>query len=223
MSILQPHLQESEVQIRASIGLFQSSKLIIADVQANELRAVPKSDFDQAWGETHPTYGRLIHWILFSAGAEYLVKGVCLAHQLGGSRTFKSPPPPPEPIDGTWISTMIGSKNSWSSETTLPLLNEFTQTGGILEQLAIQKSASSSDRDRLRAAFLYLQGSIRNRDVHGYVPNVRDDGFRLVQELFVPEFNRLISWVPSSISIWQPDDTAEGPKATPAAAPHSLP
>lgn len=49
----------------------------------------------------------------------------------------------------------------------------------------------------LLKAYKYLANNIRNRDVHGYVPNVRDGQFHVVLKQFAPSFNLLISWLPS--------------------------
>jgi len=51
-----------------------------------------------------------------------------------------------------------------------------------------------------------LAKSIRNRDAHAYVTNVRKEHFWLVEELFVPSFNILTSWIPegaSQIGTWR--------------------
>ena len=57
----------------------------------------------------------------------------------------------------------------------------------------------------LRAAYTLLAGTIRNRDAHAYVKDVRDDHFHLVEELFVPCFNLMVSWLPEgagTLSQW---------------------
>lgn len=92
-------------------------------------------------------------------------------------------------------------REGWRQNPTFPALNEITIAGGCLDRLSEIHSATPAERDRLRAAYLYLQLSIRNRDVHGFVQGVRDADVRLVRELFLDELNRLLSWIPSAIAI----------------------
>jgi len=39
--------------------------------------------------------------------------------------------------------------------------------------------------------------TIRNRDAHAYVPNVRDNHFWMVQDVFMPALNLLVKWIPN--------------------------
>jgi len=51
-----------------------------------------------------------------------------------------------------------------------------------------------------------LARTIRNRDAHAYVPNVRDDHYSLVPDLFSECFNLLTSWLPggaATLTSWR--------------------
>lgn len=119
--------------------------------------------------EVDPIVGRLICWITFSAGAEYLAKGVCLLRGVD-IRKLKN--------DGT---------------TDFGTLKNLHQTW--LKKLCAAIHASETDRDRVTACYEHL-ASIRNRDAHGYVPNIRDSHFDDVRNRFVPCFNLLMMWLP---------------------------
>jgi len=69
-------------------------------------------------------------------------------------------------------------------------------------------AVTANDRDRatLLAAYGLLASTIRNRDAHAYVPNVRDYHFPLVGQLFARCFNLLVSWLPggsATLDVWK--------------------
>lgn len=195
----QHELEEANKQIQAGLALLESSHLVSMDRNLRRFFAVSKAEFDECYLNMHPDFGRLMLWILFAVGAEFLAKGVCLAF---GLYTKKDKPQPPFPhsVDELWIAQMV-KREGWRQNPTFPALNEITIAGGCLDRLSEIHSATPAERDRLRAAYLYLQLSIRNRDVHGFVQGVRDADVRLVRELFLDELNRLLSWMPSAIAI----------------------
>jgi hypothetical protein len=47
-----------------------------------ECAAADWQEFEAYWRGIDPYFGRFICWISFSAGAELLIKGVCLAHRV---------------------------------------------------------------------------------------------------------------------------------------------
>jgi hypothetical protein len=67
---------------------------------------------------------------------------------------------------------------------------------GALKRLCLKVKASEQQEQRLLAAYILLQKSIRNRDAHAYIRGVRDQHFSLVPKLFTGVFNLLISWLP---------------------------
>lgn len=124
--------------------------------------------------EIAPYFGRFICWITFSAGAELLVKGVCLVHNVD-IREF--PPAPRSPRFGVLGDLWKGKKSR-------------------LDQLFEKVRAETEQQKVVLDTYKLLAKNIRNRDVHAYVPNVRNNDFNLISERFVPCFNLMMSWLP---------------------------
>jgi hypothetical protein len=61
--------------------------------------------------------------------------------------------------------------------------------GAGLKRLCQEAGASEQEHDKLLAAYILLTRSIRNRDAHAYIPNVRDQHHSLVPDLFTEVFN----------------------------------
>lgn len=67
------------LQISAAMSLLKFSRLIQWEKSSAKFAAVQHDLFESCWrSEIDPLFGRLICWINFSAGAEFLAKGVCL-------------------------------------------------------------------------------------------------------------------------------------------------
>lgn len=67
---------------------------------------------------------------------------------------------------------------------------------------------TQSEERIVKAAYRLLARTIRNRDAHAYVPNVRDEHFWLVPKLFEDCFNLLVSWLPGGrqvLNCWLED------------------
>ena len=58
--------------------------------------------------------------------------------------------------------------------------------------------ATKEQANLLLAAYSLLASTIRNRDTHAYIPNVRDHHLSLVNDLFAGCFNLLVSWLPGA-------------------------
>jgi hypothetical protein len=58
--------------------------------------------------------------------------------------------------------------------------------------------ALGDERELVSAAMKLLTATIRNRDAHRYVPNVRAGHFMAVPRLFVPAFNALLGCLDQS-------------------------
>ncbi len=74
-----------------------------------------------------------------------------------------------------------------------------------LKNLLTKAEVNEHEGQLLRAAYKLLAGTIRNRDAHAYVKDVRGDHFHLVKELFVPCFNIMVSRLPEgpgTLSDW---------------------
>ena len=175
-------------QVRAGASLINWSRLAVFDSKSASFCAADEGNFEFE-GEGHRAvskeYGRLICWVSFSVGSEYLAKGVCL---LKGRLPTKSvnvfrPPEWNEDLD-EWARMVNENDPSIKSEdSSLGTLND-VQVGTI---------DGLGDKRALVAAALKLLGStIRNRDAHRYQPDVRAGHFQAVPRVFVPAFNALL-------------------------------
>ena len=157
-------VEEGRLQVTAAACLLQHSGLL--RWQGPEVcTAVDWQAFEDHWRRIDAHFGRFICWITFSAGAELLIKGICLAHG----------------VDLRQNSSSFGTLSK-----TLSCL------GGLFEKVP---AAGTAEKKSVRTTYGRLM-KIRNRDVHAYWPNVRDDDFDLVAEFFIPCFNLLMSWLP---------------------------
>jgi hypothetical protein len=99
-------IEEGLRQIEAGVNLVIWSKLAFWDAKNLSLVASKESNFESRAGhkEVHGQFGRLICWIAFGAGAEYLIKGVCLLNGCDLNKTSKCtrPSQPGEDIDN-WV------------------------------------------------------------------------------------------------------------------------
>lgn len=181
---------DGRLQITAGLAILETSKLVEWDWNAARLTPVPFDDFGCALKDFDATFGRVICWIIFSAGAEFLAKGVCL---LSGVhiRTLDCVPSYPTDVT-TWLE-----EYQPGSPGTLPTTN-FGQIGNLynrhLKSLCRNVDAPIPATDRLLKAYELLGRTIRNRDAHAYIPNIRGSHFDLVKNLFIPCLNDLISW-----------------------------
>ena len=160
-----------------------------------------RETFEYYWRATvDPVFGRVICWINFSSGAEFLAKGVCLLYGID-FRTQK--PRPAYPTHGTnlseWAQRVSNEPLSAGKlmATDFGTLGSMYRTNGTLHKLFEKVPASVEDQQLLIAGYCLLAQTIRNRDAHAYVPNVRDYHHGTVADVFVQCFNLLVflaSW-----------------------------
>jgi hypothetical protein len=182
-------------QIRAGLSLITWSKLASWDSPALRLCVANEDEFEGPDGEknhraVHDEFGRLICWISFGVGAEYLVKGLAMlnGNPLTESRKVIRPPMEGEKID-EWAKLVISGSPPEMDDTMLNTLNRPKLKGFPLNKMCPDEGA----RERTEASMILLTDTIRNRDAHRYAGNVRRFNFRLVGKLFVPAFNVLLS------------------------------
>ncbi len=72
---------EGQKQIQAGINLICWSKLARWGGESKKFVTLPEEEFECFAKSVNSDYGRLICWVTFSVGAEYLAKGVCLVKQ----------------------------------------------------------------------------------------------------------------------------------------------
>ncbi len=184
---------EGRLQADAGLSLLRQPHLVKCDVKSEQLIIVDQEYFRSNSEKVDPQFGRLICWLLFSTGAEFLAKGVCLARDIEIRKPKDVLARPTAPLQD-WIDHLDTAPRR--KAMNFGTLGDLTEKAGYLDQLCKVVSATPTDRNTVLAAYTFLQKSVRNRDAHAYVQNVREAQFGLVQELFVRSFNLLLSWRP---------------------------
>ena len=180
-------LDEGWQQISAGVALITWSRLASWDGKNCALVAVGEEDFESAVGhrQLHPNFGRLIAWIAFSVGSEYVLKGACLVKGISLAKTKTVLRAPERNGDvQSWVS-MVKAKNTSVSESTVSF--------GTLGELPVDKLLDGiQEKDRIKASIELLRQSVRNRDAHRYTMNVRAFHFHALGSLFVPALNSIL-------------------------------
>jgi hypothetical protein len=195
---------DGRLQVTASFSLLKNARLVEWRSKTLMFVSVNQNVFDGYWRTVDPVFGRLICWINFSVGAEFLAKGVCLLNNIEIRTNKKFPPYPCSDFD-TWAAQYCTNSAETIQATNFGNLGHLItlkngQLQGKLKELCLKANASPKDQERLLAAYDLLR-SIRNRDAHAYVPNVRNSHFGLVPDLFTDCFNLLLSWLPEGKQI----------------------
>jgi len=189
------------LQVVAGASLLGYSKLVSWDRNRSQFDSVSHDVFTEFWrSDVHPVFGRLICWIAFAAGAEFLAKGLCLLNGVDIRRNHAVLQYPSQPLH-RWAQDVIAGRAS-----KVRVLH-FGELGGLcyprgqspsaLELLSSNLGLPKADQDMLIAAYRLLAGAIRNRDAHAYRPNERDAHFWLVNDLFTPCLNLLVAHLPT--------------------------
>jgi hypothetical protein len=180
-------IEEGWRQVKAGLALVQWSKLTRWDADRLVLVAADVDSFESEEGHrhVHKTFGRLICWIAFSTGAEYLAKGACFLR--GQDLSKRSPvvriPSPGEDLN-VWVQA-VNRKAASVQETSIHF--------GTLGKLPLNSILQGApDRALVLAAFKLLTKTVRNRDAHRYTENVRAFHFHVVGALFVPALNAIL-------------------------------
>ncbi|MGH2397070.1 MAG: hypothetical protein ACRDFW_08790 [bacterium] len=213
-----PDVVDRRLQVSAAIALLETSRLVEWNATAGRFQPVDRELFEVAWRlDVHPVFGRLMCWMLFAAGSEFLLKGVCL---LNGIEIRHPQEVPVHPSGGIaqWVPAFL---NDWKSTGTTPVTH-FGALGALtyhdyqqsipapLKRLCSAVGAAQAEDDLLFATYELLRRTIRNRDAHAYVPNVRDTHHSAVPALFCDCFNVLVQWLPGgppTVNEWK--QTAE--------------
>jgi len=179
---------DGQLQVTAAVSLLEFSRLVRWDAVSTEFTAVRPESFESAWrSDIDPVFGRLICWINFSAGAEFLAKGVCLL------RDVEIRQPKGEMTNFGTLGNLYGDR---------------PPKVAALKLLCTAVNAKVDQQELLLASCKRLASDIRNRDAHAYVPNVRHSHFNLVSDSFAPCFNLLVSWLPGgphTLTKWKDD------------------
>lgn len=198
---------DARLQILAGVSLLHSSRLVTWSDEDLRLEVVDRTVFEAtAFTDLDPHFGRLMRWMLFATGAEFLGKGVCLANGIDLRTAQKAPnyPPTQQKDDlADWIGMV--SEDPWKAGsfpvTHFGQLGQLTTGKGVrpahFERLVQKTKARADEKKLLFASYRLLTMTIRNRDAHAYVPNVRNSHFWMVQDVFVPALNLLVKWIPN--------------------------
>jgi hypothetical protein len=114
-------------------------------------------------------------------------------HRSGTAHKAPNYPPTQQEHDvSDWVEAV--SEDPWKAKS-FPVTH-FGQLGDLtngkggkpahFERLIKQTKASADEKKLLFASYRLLTMTIRNRDAHAYVPNVRDSHFWMVQDVFMP-------------------------------------
>lgn len=178
-------------QVKAGVALIRWSRLASWDAKQGSLVAAEEAVFKLHHKGLHKEFGRLLCWIAFSVGAEYLIKGICLlnGHNLSEKVDVIRVPSPDEDIRD-WVSLVIGKDPSIClQDCSFGMLGKTrTHIKYLLEEIQTEER----ERDLVLAGIDLLTKTIRNRDAHRYVWDVRGLHFHVVEKLFVPAFNILL-------------------------------
>ena len=164
--------KECDKLFKAAKALMEKSHLVKYEGGQFTVRHDNSDAFDKcvktAFGEEH---GRYIAWILFSVGAENLVKAACVC-----SKVVQE-----DPQCGNY-----GTMGRY--------LRRDKQTGkyeGHLVKLCCSMKLCPPDCQKLKEGYESLK-DVRNRDIHSFVRNVRVANYPSVKDQFAPAFNVLV-------------------------------
>jgi hypothetical protein len=203
---------DGRLQVISAVALLRLSGLVDWDRGSVRFIGNDLNRFHRLWSDLDPVFGRLACWINFSAGAEFLAKGVCLLQEVDVRKPDCVPRNPAMELS-SWVSKYFDDPEAVDKAKVTKFgdlgcfvsVKDKQNKGKYLYRLCERMGAKSKDKELLFVAYDFLRRTIRNRDAHAYRPNERDDNFELVSDLFVPAFNILISWLPeraAKVNMW---------------------
>ncbi|MGZ4925329.1 MAG: hypothetical protein ACXV4B_02625 [Halobacteriota archaeon] len=194
--------EEGLLQLVAGSRLICISGLLSWDESEHRF-CLPSNNFDVTWTGLDDTFGRVVLWNAFSAGAEFFFKGFLMANGVEIRSEYDKVKYPPGTVSKEWIEEVLkeehreqvvdfGTFNVVSKEkiNDVAKLYESRYAGNFVEDLNLVK-----------AARIVLARNIRNRDAHAYVPNIRNNHQELVGSLFLHAFNFMLGWLPPSAAV----------------------
>lgn len=180
-------------QFRAGICLIENSGLLEFDSSDYKFSPVPQYDFEYKARELDADFGRVMLWLWFSTGAEYLLKGFMILQNPQFPKQEDKPVPllPMEDRPSNWADNIIGQKPDKAFQNNFGTLQA---ADGLKDRLVAQVPngvALTNARAReIEAIYSNLRSAIRNRDSHAYVKDVRQAHFHMTRD-FAPAFNDL--------------------------------
>ncbi|MDY0744803.1 hypothetical protein SNE35_09805 [Paucibacter sp. R3-3] len=188
---LEEHL-DGVRQIAAGLALLEASHLIHYDHAGQKFQHVSESDFEHAAHAMHPIFGRIMLWLLFSTGSEFLLKGaLILTGKLVPSMKDKLAIPPKEVAStSAWMDSVVGGSAAKVSA------RNYGTIGGMAASLkSLCDEHPGAGAQQVIVTFKLLGDAIRNRDSHAYVQGVRAAHFHMTSE-FSAAYSTLLSWLP---------------------------
>jgi hypothetical protein len=143
---------DGRLQVTAGLALLETSELVTWHCDAERFESVTFNEFECALKHFHRVFGRVICWIIFSAGAEFLAKGVCLLHGID-VRTQDCVPAYPNPDDG--MAKWLGKKrvNLTSKRLQNLTADDLDRVMSFLDQLEASDIASRRSPELSRSTF----------------------------------------------------------------------
>jgi hypothetical protein len=188
------------LQVAAGISLLRKSGLLSWDDGEARFTLEPEIPFEERAAAEDLLFGRLMKWMQFSAGFEFLVKGVLLLHGAfpkTSKLVLDIPKESESRTQGWWVSVGNGNatKAAKPSFGTLGTITHAEKDKSSLLKTFLQERVgfgiSQDDCNQVLSACELLRDAIRNRDAHAYMPNVRKQQHALVH-LLVPALNTLL-------------------------------
>lgn len=180
-------LSEGWTQINAGIALIDWSGLAKWKKSSCIFLAANSTSFEELAGTRDVSYGRVLSWIVFSAGCEYLIKGLCIVRKLmsGKSKPVLRTPEPTEDLKA-WIAAAL---------IDAPSVRSNIISYGTLGEIPIDQLLDGDPKaDLSKAAFKLLRQRIRNRDMHIYQSNVRASHFHIVSQSVICSCTERTPW-----------------------------
>lgn len=195
------------LQFLAGIGLVNCSGVLRWSEAINMFECPPDAEYKTFW-ETRfdPVFGRVASWNMFSTGAEFLLKGLFLSYDLLNRRTkgVRNYPTLTQPSAvKIWAENYKANSHDTFEVPQYGTLAQLIPDKGAqlfkildLKRPAGQKPEFKAECDIVFAAYDLLRDTIRNRDAHAYVPNVRSAHQPLRQAVLLPALNAIAKWMP---------------------------
>ncbi len=195
-------MTDARLQATTGIELLSSSLLVLWNQDLGRFSSPSSSQFESAWRTRHShPFGRLACWMQLASGSEFLLKGTCLANRID-FRKNKKVPSFPQDLDAAWQKELVtdwklGGTQTVTNYGTLGSLTSKSKDGtSIIGQLGKAVRAKDTETTLIAASFEFLQRTIRNRDAHAYVPNVRESHHDVARTILCCSYNLLIAWIP---------------------------
>lgn len=187
-------------QFSAGASLVVSSGLLQWNYTKREFSATKPGDFQLHWSKFDKIYGRAAMWNIFSTGAELMLKGFLME----GNRLTAEPkkvltyPIRNKNLDNWALETLKTpyqkrkTQTAYGYGTIAAALTKYREIYGIDTVSKLGKLTSGEFEVFVAASYELLRDSIRNRDTHAYVPNVRATHEWLANGMFLKTFNILL-------------------------------